>query len=56
MPATYGEGRESALERLQAEVEGASRALSIIPFARNKSFVGRELQLAKLEAKLFSNT
>jgi tetratricopeptide (TPR) repeat protein len=56
MPATYGEGRESALERLQAEVEGAGRAPSIIPFARNKSFVGRELQLAELEAKLFSNT
>ncbi|KAL6153466.1 hypothetical protein ACJQWK_11234 [Exserohilum turcicum] len=56
MPATYGEGRESALERLQAEVERAGRAPSIIPFARNKSFVGRELQLAKLEAKLFSNT
>ncbi|XP_014551505.1 hypothetical protein COCVIDRAFT_112750 [Bipolaris victoriae FI3] len=55
MPATYGEGRESALERLQAEVEGAGRAPSIIPFARNKSFVGRELQLAELEAKLFSN-
>ncbi|KAF5844930.1 hypothetical protein GGP41_008808 [Bipolaris sorokiniana] len=56
MPATYGEGRESALERLQAEVEGAGLAPSIIPFARNKSFVGRELQLAELEAKLFSNT
>ncbi|USP79359.1 hypothetical protein yc1106_06633 [Curvularia clavata] len=56
MPATYGEGRESALERLQAEVERAGRAPSIIPFARNKSFVGREIQLAELEAKLFSNT
>jgi DNA polymerase III delta prime subunit len=56
MPATYSEGRESALERLQAEVEGAGRAPSIVPFARNKSFVGRELQLAELEAKLFSNT
>jgi tetratricopeptide (TPR) repeat protein len=56
MPATYGEGRESALERLQAEVEGAGRAPSIIPFARNKSFVVREPQLAELEAKLFSNT
>ncbi|KAH7062716.1 kinesin light chain [Paraphoma chrysanthemicola] len=56
MPATYGEGRESALERLQAEVEGAGRAPWIVPFSRNKSFVGRELQLAELEAKLFSNT
>ncbi|USP80990.1 hypothetical protein yc1106_08264 [Curvularia clavata] len=56
MPITYGERRESALERLQAEVEGADCAPSIIPFSRNKSFVGRELQLAELEAKLFSNT
>jgi hypothetical protein len=55
MPTTYGEGTESALRRLQAEVEGADGAPSIIPFSRNQSFVGRELQLAELEAKLFSN-
>ena len=55
MPATYGEGQESALERLQAEIQGLSSAPSIIPFSRNKSFVGREPQLAELEAKLFSN-
>ncbi|KAF2632230.1 HET-domain-containing protein [Macroventuria anomochaeta] len=55
MPITYGEGKESALRRLQAEVEGAGSALSIIPFSRNESFVGRELQLAELEAKLFSD-
>ena len=55
MPATYGEGQESALERLQAEIQGVSSAPSIIPFSRNKSFVGREPQLAELEAKLFSN-
>jgi tetratricopeptide (TPR) repeat protein len=55
MPTTYGEGTESALRRLQAEVEGASSAPSIIPFSRNQSFVGRELQLVELEAKLFSN-
>ncbi|USP76210.1 kinesin light chain 3 [Curvularia clavata] len=52
MLTTYGEGKESALRRLQAEVEGASSAPSIIPFSRNESFVGRELQLAELEAKL----
>ncbi|KAI1676084.1 hypothetical protein KJE20_14341, partial [Pyrenophora tritici-repentis] len=56
MPTTYGEGKESALRRLDAEVEGAGSAPSIIPFSRNQSFVGRELQLAELEAKLFSNT
>jgi hypothetical protein len=55
MPTTYGEGKQSALRRLQAEVDGAGSAPFIIPFSRNKSFVGREAQLAKLEAKLFSN-
>jgi tetratricopeptide (TPR) repeat protein len=55
MPTTYGEGKESALSRLQAEVETAGSAPSIIPFSQNESFVGRELQLAELEAKLFSN-
>jgi hypothetical protein len=55
MPTTFGEGEESALRRMQAEVEGAGSAPSIIPFSRNQSFVGRELQLGELEAKLFSN-
>ncbi|USP79995.1 kinesin light chain 3 [Curvularia clavata] len=55
MPTTYGEGKESALRRLQAEVEEIGSAPSIIPFSRNQSFVGRELHLAELEAKLFSN-
>ena len=55
MPTAYGEGKESARSRLQAELEGASDALSIIPFSRNPRFVGREPQLAELEAKLFSN-
>ncbi|KAH7095533.1 kinesin light chain [Paraphoma chrysanthemicola] len=55
MPVTYGEGRESASRRLQAEVEGAGSAPSIIPFSRNKHFVGREKQLAGVEAQLFSN-
>ncbi|KAF2993355.1 hypothetical protein E8E13_001213 [Curvularia kusanoi] len=55
MPTTYGEGKQSALIRLQVEVEGAGSAPSIIPFSRNESFVGREAQLAELEAKLFSD-
>jgi hypothetical protein len=55
MSTTYGEGKESALRRLQAEVEAAGSALTIILFSQNNSFVGRELQLAEVEAKLFSN-
>ncbi|KAI1519708.1 kinesin light chain [Pyrenophora tritici-repentis] len=55
MPTTYGEGQESARRRLRAELEGAVDAPSIIPFSRNPRFVGRESQLAELEAKLFSN-
>jgi hypothetical protein len=55
MSTTYGEGKESALTRLQAEVEAAGSAPFIIPFSRNKFFVGRELQLVAVEAKLFNN-
>jgi tetratricopeptide (TPR) repeat protein len=55
MPTFYGEGRESASRRLQTEVEAANSAPSIIPFSQNDRFVGRELQLAELEAKLFSD-
>jgi hypothetical protein len=55
MPISYGEGQENAQRRLQAEIEAAGSAPSIIPFLRNESFVGRELQLAELEAKLFSD-
>jgi tetratricopeptide (TPR) repeat protein len=55
MTTAYGEGQESARSRLQAELEGASDAPSIIPFSQNDRFVGRESQLAELEAKLFSN-
>jgi tetratricopeptide (TPR) repeat protein len=55
MPTAYGEGQESARRRLQAEEEAASNAPSVIPFSRNDHFVGRESQLAELEAKLFSN-
>ncbi|KAF1346346.1 kinesin light chain 3 [Lizonia empirigonia] len=55
MPITYGEGQENAQRRLQAEIEAAGSAPSIIPFSRNESFVGRESQLAEVEAKLFSN-
>jgi tetratricopeptide (TPR) repeat protein len=55
MPTNYGEGRERASKRLQAEVEVVSSAPSIIPFSQNESFVGREPQLAEVEAKLLSN-
>jgi hypothetical protein len=55
IPTTYGEGKESALRRLQAEVKGAGSALLIIPFLQNESFVGRKAQVADLEAKLFSD-
>ncbi|CAN9335124.1 unnamed protein product [Alternaria alternata] len=55
MPTAYGEGEESARSRLQAEVEGASDAPSIIPFSQNPRFVGRESQLTELGAKLFRN-
>jgi tetratricopeptide (TPR) repeat protein len=55
MPTAYGEGKESASRRLQAEVEGVGSAPSIIPFSRNEHFVGREVQIAEAEAKLFSN-
>lgn len=55
MPITYGEGQESAQRRLQAEIEASGSTPSVISFSRNESFVGRESQLAKLEAKLFGN-
>jgi tetratricopeptide (TPR) repeat protein len=55
MPTSYGEGREIALRRLHAEVEAASSAPCIIPFSQNDRFVGQEVQLAELEAKLFSD-
>jgi tetratricopeptide (TPR) repeat protein len=55
MPTAYGEGQRSARSRLQAEVEAAGDIPSIIPFSQNHHFVGRESQLAELEAKLFSN-
>jgi hypothetical protein len=55
MPTSYGEGRETASRRLQAEVEAANSAPCIIPFSQNDRFVGREPQLAELEAKLFND-
>ncbi|KAH7390643.1 hypothetical protein BKA66DRAFT_568583 [Pyrenochaeta sp. MPI-SDFR-AT-0127] len=55
MSTSYGEGKEKAWSRLEIEIEAeaASSALSIIPFPQNDQFVGRESQLAELEAKLF---
>ncbi|KAF2675782.1 kinesin light chain [Lentithecium fluviatile CBS 122367] len=54
MPTSYGEGKEQAWRRLKTEVEAADAAPSIIPFSQNDHFVGRELQLAELEASLFT--
>ncbi|KAF7511136.1 hypothetical protein GJ744_005367 [Endocarpon pusillum] len=53
MPISYDEGKEKALERLQNELEAARTTPSILPFSRNSHYIGRELQLAELEAKLF---
>jgi tetratricopeptide (TPR) repeat protein len=55
LPTVYGEGKESARSRLQAEIEAAASVPSIIPFSQNHHFVGREPQLAELGEKLFSN-
>jgi hypothetical protein len=55
MSTMYVEGKQSALSKLQAEVEAAGSGPSIIPFSQNESFVGCELQLVEVEAKLFSN-
>ncbi|KAH8727390.1 hypothetical protein GQ44DRAFT_825097 [Phaeosphaeriaceae sp. PMI808] len=55
MPTAYGEGKENASRRLQIELEAASSAPSIIPFSQNDHFVGREPQMAELEAKLFGD-
>ncbi|KAF2820888.1 hypothetical protein CC86DRAFT_303869 [Ophiobolus disseminans] len=55
MPVSYGEGKEGALGRLLAEIGAADSVPSIIPFSQNDHFVGRESQLAKLEAELFSD-
>ncbi|KAF2731804.1 kinesin light chain [Polyplosphaeria fusca] len=55
IPTAYGEGVERAWRRLQTELEAAGSAPSIIPFSQNDQFVGRESQLAELEAKLFKH-
>ena len=55
MPTSYGEGKEKALRRLQNELEATSTTPSIIPFSQNLQFVGRESQLAELEATLFGS-
>lgn len=53
MPASYGEGRKKARIRLEAEL--SSSAPFLVPFAQNDNFVGRESQLAELEARLFKS-
>jgi tetratricopeptide (TPR) repeat protein len=52
MPINYGEGKESALARLQEQM-AANNAPSTLPYLRNSKFVGRESQLTDLESKLF---
>src|SRR5690242_14190050 len=54
LSTSYGEGKEQAWRRLKIEVEAADAAPSIIPFSQNDHFVGREPQLAELEASLFT--
>ncbi|CAI6225713.1 unnamed protein product [Periconia digitata] len=51
MPSSYGEGREKARIRLEAELNSSMPFL--VPFSQNNNFVGRESQLAELEAKFF---
>ncbi|KAH7111312.1 P-loop containing nucleoside triphosphate hydrolase protein [Dendryphion nanum] len=55
MPISYGEGKEKAWKRLQDEEEASSNAPFIVPYSRNDHCVGREPQLAELEAKLFGH-
>lgn len=55
LPAAYGEGAERAWRRLRTELETAGSAPSIILFSQNDQFVGRESQLAEVEAKLFEH-
>ena len=55
MPLSYGEGKEKARSRLLEELGSASVIPSIIPFSRNERFVGRQSQLAEIEAKLFTS-
>ncbi|KIV98375.1 uncharacterized protein PV09_09794 [Verruconis gallopava] len=49
IPLAYGEGKEEALRRLLDEVEQSDTTPSIIPFSRNKRFVGRQSQLKEVE-------
>jgi tetratricopeptide (TPR) repeat protein len=52
IPASYGEGEKKTWKRLQLELD-ATDAPSIIPYSRNDHFVGRESELAQLDAMLF---
>ncbi|PQE33503.1 hypothetical protein CJF32_00003387 [Rutstroemia sp. NJR-2017a WRK4] len=66
MPAIYGEGKETALKRLEMTVKGFSSnesepkdlkdntASFIVLFDRNLNFTGRGTQLTEVEAKLFT--
>ena len=52
LPLTYGEGKEKAMIRLRDALEVTS-APCILPYSRNERFVGRQSQVAELEAALF---
>jgi hypothetical protein len=62
IPVMYGEGKQHAMDRLQRAIQIASspvlalpkNALWIVPFARNPRFTGREVELARLQEKLFT--
>ncbi|KAH7128792.1 kinesin light chain 3 [Dendryphion nanum] len=53
MPISYNEGKAKAWKRLDDEIEAANNAPFIVPYSQNDHFVGRESQLADLEARLF---
>ncbi|KAH9205088.1 P-loop containing nucleoside triphosphate hydrolase protein [Leptodontidium sp. 2 PMI_412] len=66
MPPMYGEGKTSALKRLEMTIEEFSKDRSapkdqtgkevpfIVPFERNRRFTGRQVQLTEVEEKLLS--
>ncbi|KAL5392900.1 hypothetical protein DPSP01_000595 [Paraphaeosphaeria sporulosa] len=56
MEFRYGEGKERAFNRLQEEIGKANTTPFLVPFNQNARFIGRTLQLAELERKLFVGT
>jgi tetratricopeptide (TPR) repeat protein len=54
MPFNYNEGKGNAMNRLRVELKASKDHPCIIPFSRNERFVGRETELAEVEAMLFA--